>query len=226
VSILILAAERDITADRMVSVLKAREVPFARIDTAWFPQAASLDPEFRDGRWVGSLEAAGRRITLEGLRAVWYRSPSALRFPDELSATERHWAMGEAKLGIGGILASLSARWVNSPNRNAAYKPHQLVVAARCGLAVTDTLITNVAEAVRRFAEPGATIGKTLRRADDRGGRRAQDHVHVSGRLRGPRRFARGGTDRAPIPAVGAESVRVPGDRRRGSSVRGRDPRG
>jgi hypothetical protein len=101
-TILILAAERDNTADRMVSVLKQREVSFARVDTSWFPQSASLDAELRDGRWVGSLEAAGRRISLEGLRAVWYRSPSAFRFPEELSATERHWAMGEAKLGLGG----------------------------------------------------------------------------------------------------------------------------
>lgn len=154
-SILILAAELDITADRMVSVLKQREVPFARVDTAWFPQEANLDAEFRDGRWKGSLTAAGRKITLEGLRSVWYRSPSTFRFPDELSATERHWAMGEAKLGLGGVLSSLPVRWVNHANRNAdaAYKPRQLVVAAQCGLVVPDTLVTNRAEAVRRFAE-------------------------------------------------------------------------
>jgi ATP-grasp ribosomal peptide maturase len=163
-TVLILAAERDITADRMVSVLKRRDVPFARLDTAWFPQSATVDVGFRDGRWTGSLEAAGRRITLEGLRSIWYRSPSAFQFPPELSEAERHWAMGEAKLGIGGILASLPVRWINNPNRNAdaSYKPRQLVVAARCGLDVPDTLITNRADAVRRFAGGGATVAKAL----------------------------------------------------------------
>jgi hypothetical protein len=164
VTILILAAERDITSDRMVSVLKRRAVPFARVDTEWFPRSAALHAEFREGRWVGSLDAAGRRITLEGLRAVWYRSPSAFRFPDELSATERHWAMGEAKLGLGGVLASLPVRWVNHPNRSAdaSYKPVQLAVAARCGLDAPETLITNRADSVRRFAGGGATVAKAL----------------------------------------------------------------
>jgi hypothetical protein len=55
-------------------------------------------------------------------------------------------------------------RWVNNPNRNAdaAYKPRQLVVAVECGLTVPDTLITNTAEAVRRFAGRGVTVAKTL----------------------------------------------------------------
>jgi ATP-grasp ribosomal peptide maturase len=162
--ILILAAERDITADRMVSMLKHRAVPVARVDTAWFPGAASVDAEFRNGRWVGSLEAAGRRIALEGLRSVWYRSPSAFTFSPDLSATERRWAMTEAKLGLGGVLAALPVLWINHPNRNAdaSYKPRQLVVAAHCGLNVPDTLVTNRADAVRRFTEHGDTVAKAL----------------------------------------------------------------
>lgn len=163
-TVLILASECDLTADHMVTVLKKRAVSIARVDTAWFPRRASLDAEFRRGRWQGTLQVGGRTVALEGLRSVWYRSPSAFQFPPELSETERHWAMGEAKLGLGGVLTSLPARWINHPNRaaDAAYKPGQLVTAARCGLDVPDTLITNRAESVLRFAGGGATIAKAL----------------------------------------------------------------
>jgi glutathione synthase/RimK-type ligase-like ATP-grasp enzyme len=48
----------------------------------------------------------------------------------------------------------LPVRWVNHPGReaDAAYKPLQLATAARCGLTVTDTLVTNMPDAVHRFA--------------------------------------------------------------------------
>lgn len=163
-TVLILAPERDFTADRMVKALEERDVPVARVDTACFPQRASIDAWLREGRWVGTLSAGGRDIALEGLRSVWYRSPSAFDFPAELSATERHWAMSETKLGLGGVLSSLPVKWVNHPSRNAdaAYKPMQLVTAARCGLTVADTLVTNKPDAVRRFAEFGETVTKAF----------------------------------------------------------------
>jgi ATP-grasp ribosomal peptide maturase len=164
VTVLILAPERDFTADRMVKTLEDRDVPVARVDTAWFPQRANIDAELRNGRWVGTLSAAGRAIAFEELRSVWYRNPSAFSFPAELSVTERNWAMSETKLGLGGVLASLPLKWINHPSRNAdaAYKPVQLVTAARCGLTVTDTLVTNRPDAVRRFAKAGETITKAF----------------------------------------------------------------
>ncbi|MFY9807319.1 MAG: RimK domain-containing protein, partial [Pseudonocardiaceae bacterium] len=68
------------------------------------------------------------------------------------------------KLGLGGVLSSLPVKWINHPSRNAdaAYKPVQLVTAARCGLIVTDTLVTNLPDAVRRFAEAGETVTKAF----------------------------------------------------------------
>lgn len=163
-TVLVLAPERDFTADRMVKVLEDRAVLVARVDTAWFPQRANVDAELRNGRWVGTLSAGGRAIAFEELRSVWYRNPSAFCFPAELSATERNWAMSETKLGLGGVLASLPVKWINHPSRNAdaAYKPVQLVTAARCGLTVPDTLVTNRPDAVRRFAKAGETVTKAL----------------------------------------------------------------
>lgn len=162
-TVLILAAEFDVSADQMVLVLRERGVPVCRVDTAWFPSQLSVDAELQDGRWRGWLRTPGREVELEGLRSVWYRSPTTFQFSPELSGAERHHAFLEAKYGLGGVLSSLPVLWVNHPAwAAAASKPVQLTTAARCGLTVPDTLITNESAAVRRFAAQGATVTKML----------------------------------------------------------------
>lgn len=163
-TVLVLAPERDTTADRMVRELTGRGVVLVRLDTAWFPGQVSLAASFSGGGWGGTLTVRGRVLDLGDLRAIWYRSPSAFVFPAALTPTERHWAGTEAKLGLGGVLGALPVLWINHPARvaDAAAKPVQLVVAARCGLAVPDTLIANVAGDVARFAADGATVAKAL----------------------------------------------------------------
>lgn len=63
------------------------------------------------------------------------------------------FAFREARLGLGGVLASLDTLWVNHPNRagDAIYKPLQLTTAVKCDLDVPRTLVTNDAAAVRSF---------------------------------------------------------------------------
>ena len=56
-------------------------------------------------------------IDLEGITAVWYRTPRANQFPSELSPAERGHATLEAKYGLGEVLSSLPALWVNHPSR-------------------------------------------------------------------------------------------------------------
>ncbi len=160
-TVLILAAELDVNADRMVRALGDRGVPVFRADMGWFPQQLALDAEFRNGRWVGRLATPYREVALEELRSVWYRSPSAFRFPVQLSGTERQHAQHEAKLGVGGVLSALPTMWVNHPSRHAdaGYKPRQLVAAARAGLDVAPTLVTNDPAAVRRFAAQSGPAG-------------------------------------------------------------------
>lgn len=162
-TVLILAPEFDVSADQMVLALREREVPVCRVDTMWFPTRLSIDAQFQGGRWRGRLRAPGRDIELERLRAIWYRSPTTFQFAPELTSAERHHAFLEAKYGLGGVLSSLPVLWINHPARAAAAsKPVQLATAARCGLAVPDTLITNEPAAVRRFARCGATVTKML----------------------------------------------------------------
>jgi len=137
VTVLILATEHDISADRMVRALTDRDVPVFRVDLSWFPQQLSFDAELRDDRWMGRLATPYREVTLEELRSIWYRNPSSFQFPAAMSGTERH--------------------------ADAGYKPRQLLGAVRAGLSVAPTLITNNAAAVRRFAaqfDPGGVVTK------------------------------------------------------------------
>lgn len=163
-SVLILARDLDPSADEMVTALRERGTAVCRVNTAWFPTQLSVSAGLRGGRWSGYLHTPGHRVELEDVHAVWYRSPEAYQMPDELSSAERHHAFLEAKYGLGGVLSSLPALWVNHPARlaDASYKPVQLVWAHGCGLTVPDTTITNEADTVSEFAHAGRTITKLL----------------------------------------------------------------
>lgn len=166
-TVVILAEERDISADQMVCALRDLDVPVFRVDTARFPAQLSFNAELRGGNWDGELRTPHRTVELAAVRSIWFRSPTTFQFPRELSATERRHAHTEAKLGLGGVLASLPVLWVNHPSRlaDASYKPAQLAAAAQHGLHVPPTLVTNEEHAVRRFAtesEGGQILTKML----------------------------------------------------------------
>jgi len=182
-TVLILAGEFDVSADQMVLALREPGVPVCRVDTAWFPLQLSIDAELREGRWQGHLRTPGRDVELEGLRSIWYRSPTTFQFSSELSGAESHHAFLEAKYGLGGILSSLPVLWVNHPARAAAAsKPVQLATAARCGLTVPGTLITNELGAVRRFAAQRSDGDQDARGEPYRRGGYPKDHFYSHAR--------------------------------------------
>ena len=149
-SVLILAEALDPSADRMVRALADRDMPTHRLDTAWFPTELAVEAQLRGRPWVGRLRSPHRDVELAEIDAIWYRSPAAFQLPPGLTPAERQHAHLEAKLGVGGVLLALPARWVNRPDLSATacYKPLQLAAAVRAGLVVADTLITNTAGAV------------------------------------------------------------------------------
>ena len=165
-TVLVLAAEHDLSVDRVIGVLSERAVPVCRVDTAWFPEQVDVAAEMTGdrARWTGRLRTPAHTVDLHRVRAVWFRGPQAFRFPDQLTTAERHHANLEAKYGVGGVLASLPALWVNHPSRSAhaAYKPRQLAAACAVGLTVPDTLITNAPGAVTAFCAGGPTVTKLL----------------------------------------------------------------
>lgn len=145
-TVLVLAEELDRTADGVIQGLIERDVPVVRLDLSWFPQRLTLDAEFRDGGWRGCLRTEHHIVELESIRSIYVRTPSSFRMPEGMTAAERDYAKRDAKLGVGGVLLSLTnVLWANRPDlaATAAYKPVQLSTAARCGLLAPRTLGTN-----------------------------------------------------------------------------------
>lgn len=164
--VLVLSAPEDATADAVEAQLRARRVPAVRVDTGDFPTQMRLEARNTAGRWVGRLRTPTATIELDRVRSVYYRRPTRFRLPSGLSSGDAAFAFTEAKLGAGGVLASLPVAWVNHPARmaRAEYKPIQLNVAEQLGMSVPRTLITNDVDAARGFAAEidGPIVCKTF----------------------------------------------------------------
>ncbi len=166
-TVVIFADKADIPVDAVVCELAARNVPVFRADTSWFPRSLVLEAQLdSEGTWRGILATQHRAVDLGDIRSIWSRPSGAFSFAAGMTDVERAYAHREARLGLGGVLASLDVLWVNHPNRSAdsAYKPLQLAVATRCGLATAPTVVTNSPTAARRFAtaSPTGVVRKSL----------------------------------------------------------------
>lgn len=160
---MIVSQELDPTADDVVLVLNERSVPVFRIDRSWFPQRLTLEAELCDGRWAGFLRTADRRVELDDIRSVWHRWRSAFMLSPQLSRRDRQHAEREARTGFDGVICSLDVRHVNHSHRVAALpKPMELVLAARCGLDVPPTVISNSPCQVWSFANGSRSVVRKL----------------------------------------------------------------
>lgn len=161
-SVLILTHWLDPTVDAVVTELDRRGVPVFRADAADFPQRLAVAAELDGIVWAGAIKSAHRELDLSSIGSIYYRRPTKFDFPQGMSDGERRWAGSEARLGFGGLLASLGP-WLNHPHRIglAEYKPVQLVTARQCGLRTPRTLVTNDPAAARNFvSEVGRSVYK------------------------------------------------------------------
>jgi ATP-grasp ribosomal peptide maturase len=178
VTVLILTERLDPTADLVVTELNRRRVPVYRVDTAEFPAALRLTARLggsdkAHSGWSTQLASALRSVDLDAVCGAYYRRPSGFTFP-AMAEADRRWAELEARIGLGGLLATIP-RWLNHPSRigYAEYKPVQLAAAAAAGLSVPRTLITNDPAAATEFAdEVGAVVYKPFSSPAERDGRR------------------------------------------------------
>jgi hypothetical protein len=163
-TILVLTGRADVTVDAVIDELSSRGERVVRFDTADFPIGATLAATLTGRGWEGHLVLADRAVALATVKSVWWRRPNEFRTPPSWSADARAFAASEARAGLLGVLASLPARWINHPSRDAAcnYKPLQLAVAARAGLRVPGTVITSDPDHARRFVADEPAIYKAL----------------------------------------------------------------
>lgn len=154
--VLVLGIQEEWAAVEVGKELDARGVRWIPLNVADFPLTmtigAALTPDA--DRWCGSVRSAEHELPLHEVTAVFYGRPTDFVMPPGLSAPELRFSRAQARMGLGGVLASIPARWVSHPSAlaDAAYKPWQLTLLKRAGLAVPPTLITNDADAVRGFA--------------------------------------------------------------------------
>ncbi|WP_019061657.1 ATP-grasp ribosomal peptide maturase [Streptomyces prunicolor] len=168
--VLVVTRLDDATADEVIVELHRRSVPVVRLDPGDFPATVTVAAGFDSIGPGGTLATETRTLGLDGVRSVYWRRPTPYTADLAMSEQTARWAVEEARYGLGGILASLpGAHYVNHPwrNRDAEYKPAQLAAAARCGLTVPPTLITNDPDQARAFtAEHGPVLYKPLRETD------------------------------------------------------------
>jgi MvdC family ATP-grasp ribosomal peptide maturase len=159
------------TVDLVAQALARLRVRPIRFNTDLFPSAVKLSARAGDERAAHLLTEAGDQISAGDVRAVWARKLWTPRMADDLDERFRSMCIRESVAALEGFLDALhDARWVNDLDRqrDAENKQRQLRLAARAGLRVPRTLVTNDPAAARQFfAETeGQTVAKLLRPLD------------------------------------------------------------
>ena len=156
------------TVDLVAEALARMGVRPVRFNTDLFPSLVKLSARAGDERAAHLVMETGEQISAAEVRAVWARKLWSPRMADNLDERFRSMCVSESVAALDGFLDALhSARWVNDLNRerDAENKQRQLRLAARAGLRVPRTLVTNDPVAARQFfAETeGQTVAKLLR---------------------------------------------------------------
>ncbi len=162
-TVLVVAPAADSHARAVLAELRHRRVRVACVDTARFPERAALALCLDgDARWSGTLRS-GDTLHPDEVRAVWWRRPEPYRLHPSLRGHRREGAFCAADDALGAFWSAIDARWVNDPARDelAEHKPRQLALAARLGLAVPQSLVTNDPAAARAFVA-GRPDGETI----------------------------------------------------------------
>jgi len=139
--------EHDEDAPAVLEALARLGADVAVVDLAAFPGLGAV--AFEHGghgagdRWL--LPRGGRPIRAADVSAVWWRRTRPPVVHPGLSAADAAYAERQTAAALGGFWASLPARFVNHPWRDAAacHKAGQLAAAEAAGLTVPRTLVTS-----------------------------------------------------------------------------------
>jgi hypothetical protein len=156
--------------DHAVGVLGALDRvghPAVLVDTARFPNNASLTQRFEGDRGYYEWSVDGQSIDLSTCGAGWWRRPQPFTLQPEISPDVMSFTYSECHEAAAGLWAALDLNWVNPPELDevAHHKPYQLAAATEVGLPVPRTIITNDPAVAREFIAalgPERTVYKTF----------------------------------------------------------------
>lgn len=181
-TVLLLSQPEDAHIPPVQKELCQMGVHVAFCDLADFPERIEMAARISSGEaWTGRLLASDGRMDfdVEDITSVYWRRPQPYHAPEGYASPVRDLLDQESYRGFLGLLLgaprSHQPFWVSEPQaiRAAEFKPAQLATAARLGLRVPRTLLTNSPDAVRAFYEEceGHVITKAVWRGilDPRG---------------------------------------------------------
>lgn len=157
-TILIITNLEDVHADAVIAELirRGRGDDVVRLNTEDFGRVS----EYRlmgGKRWDGMIELhdSGRALRLSDVRSVWYRKPKPVQPHPQLALeASQTFAVDEYGMLLRSIYGLLADRfWMSGywALQRAGQKLPNLNLAARLGLEVPRTLVTNDIEALRAF---------------------------------------------------------------------------
>ncbi len=166
--LVLLSQEHDLHCDWVEAECDRRGAPWVRLRTDLFPTRVSLTLHPAAPQLAGRLVCDGREIDVDEIVGLWFRRPMPSQVSEDMPRHLAGYAYLECEEAIHGLYRALEdRRWVSVPHRveAAPHKVHQLQLAARLGLPVVPTLVTNEPERAREFfaACGGEMIYKPLR---------------------------------------------------------------
>lgn len=135
--------------DGVIDFLRARGARVARWNACRFPDSAvALIGD-------GHIQLGGAELDTRRPITAWLHDIGAYPDISRSGTLAQVIAMRECHAFLHGLLDSLDARWLNSPERirTASLKLYQLTMASRLGLRIPSYIATNSLTEVTRFSE-------------------------------------------------------------------------
>ncbi|WP_144391585.1 ATP-grasp domain-containing protein [Pleionea sediminis] len=151
--VLVMGHARDQHAVHMLGALEAAGVQAELFDTSLFPMKAQLtwNPEESSGQIV---LPNGNRLAFNDIHSVYWRTINSIKIAD-VDPEQRYLANRDAMSTLRTFLNGTPAKWVNSWKAYEYHKekPLQLAHAARLGVKIPRSIVTNSPDDVLNFVK-------------------------------------------------------------------------
>lgn len=159
----ILTNSQDVTASFLIPALEKGGLPFVRFDTDRVLESAAF--EFHVG--VPRVRLNGSWFESGQISNIWYRRPEEFISDAKDDSPEAKFTRSEWTEFFENFFAHVPIeRWMNHPsvNATASRKLEQLSTAAKLGINIPDTLVTQQPDELRAFytKHGGRLIAKPL----------------------------------------------------------------